>query len=65
MEVGKKPVDVESNRSWVKLNGYNIPVLTLFYELEAYRKLGRFEKAALLEEFLTQKKDRNFVKKKL
>ncbi|MCR5102297.1 MAG: hypothetical protein K6B41_13145 [Butyrivibrio sp.] len=37
---------------YVNWNGYQIPVLKLSYEAEAYRKLGRIERAAQLEEFI-------------
>jgi hypothetical protein len=31
------------------LEGYQLPVLSLDYEIDAYRKMGRLERAALLE----------------
>lgn len=51
------PVNIEPHRQFIKLEGMNIPVLSLKYEESAYRKLGRIEKADLLKEFLENKKD--------
>lgn len=36
-------------------NGYQIPVLKLTYEAEAYRKLGRIERAEALEKFISER----------
>ncbi len=46
------PVDVQQYRHYVPVEGLRVPVLSLHYECEAYRKLGRLEKAALLEQWL-------------
>jgi hypothetical protein len=46
------PVNVEHNRQWVEIAGMQIPVSSLEYEYQAYRKLGRLEKAEMLREWL-------------
>lgn len=42
------PVEVERFRRWAEMEGLRIPVLSLEYECQAYRKLGRIDKAELL-----------------
>lgn len=44
------PVDVTDHREFVAWRGYEVPVLSLDYEAEAYERLGRGERAALLRE---------------
>ena len=46
------PVEVEQHRRFVMADGLCVPVLSLSYELDAYRKLGRLERAAALEQWL-------------
>ena len=46
------PVDVSELRLWVETSGLRLPVMDLEYEYQAYRILGRFERAALLREWL-------------
>lgn len=48
----EQPVDVRQYRRWVELKGLAVPVLDLEYELEAYVKMGRVEKAAILRAWL-------------
>jgi hypothetical protein len=48
----EEPVKVESYRSWVEIEGMQIPVLSLEYEYWAYLKLGRVEKAEILKAWL-------------
>lgn len=48
----EEPVDVALHRHWVESAGLQVPVLSLAYECEAYRKLGRPEKAELLRAWL-------------
>ena len=48
----EEPVKIERWRCWVEINGMRIPVLSLEYEYQAYLKLGRFEKAELLRNWL-------------
>ena len=52
----EKPVRVEDHRRWVELEGMQIPVFSLEYEYQAYLKLGRVEKAAMLKEWIENRK---------
>ena len=54
----EEPVQVASHRLWVELQGLSIPVLSLEYEYEAYRHMGRAEKAALIRKWLDDHKDK-------
>lgn len=45
------PVDVTKHRTTVDLGDIRIPVLSLRYEAEAYKQLGRTKRAALLAEY--------------
>jgi hypothetical protein len=42
------PVNVETHRTFVELDGRSVPVLSLAYEADAYERLGRHERAELL-----------------
>lgn len=44
------PVDLKSHRRFVHVESMEIPVLALAYEAQAYRKLGRLERGAMLQE---------------
>lgn len=46
------PVDITFHRRFVAFEGLRVPVLSLAYECQAYRRLGRPERAALLERSL-------------
>lgn len=46
------PVDLEHLLQFIKYKGLEIPVLPLAYEYQAYLKMGRREKAALLKQYL-------------
>lgn len=48
------PVDVEKHREFIDFEGMRLPVLSLSYEEQAYRKLGRTEKADRIKEWLTR-----------
>ncbi|MBN2502635.1 MAG: hypothetical protein JXB38_17780 [Anaerolineales bacterium] len=48
------PVDVEQFREFVEYEGMYVPVLALMYEIQAYRILGRREKAAMLEVWMKE-----------
>ena len=61
-DIQKKPADEWENiipldtlLDYVDWNGYQVPVLKLSYEAEAYRKLGRLEKAEQLERFARER----------
>jgi hypothetical protein len=49
------PVDLERHKRFVHVDGLDIPVLSLAYEAEAYRKLGRREQAELLHQTALQR----------
>lgn len=46
------PARVERHRRWIELDEMRIPVLDLEYEYQAYLKMGRLERAALLRRWL-------------
>ncbi|MCD4669722.1 MAG: hypothetical protein K8S14_04690 [Actinomycetia bacterium] len=46
------PVNLEYYKRIVKIEGMQIPVLSLEYEYHAYLKLGRIDKAEMLREWL-------------
>ena len=46
------PVQVERHREFVPFEGLMLPVLSLEYEEQAYRKLGRTEKADRIRDWL-------------
>jgi hypothetical protein len=46
-------VDVRKYRQFIDFDGMRLPVLSLEYEEEAYRKLGRLEKAGAIRKWLT------------
>ncbi len=45
------PVDVTTHREYVTWRGHDVPVLSLAYEAEAYERLGRTERSAMLREY--------------
>ena len=48
------PIKVEKHREFIDFEGMRLPVLSLSYEEQAYRKLGRIEKADEIKEWLTK-----------
>lgn len=50
--VWEPPVQVARHRRWVERGPLRVPVLSLAYEYQAYLKLGRHDKAALLRAWL-------------
>jgi hypothetical protein len=50
------PVDVSRHKGFVEVEGVRVPVLSLEYEEQAYRKMGRIEKAELLRKWLRDRK---------
>ncbi len=50
--VWEPPVDVAPNLCWVTLGEVRLPALSLVYEEQAYRRLGRIERADLLRKWL-------------
>jgi len=49
------PVDVEKHREFVDFEEMKLPVLSLSYEEQAYRKLGRTEKANKIREWVAKR----------
>ncbi|MBI4770848.1 MAG: hypothetical protein HY784_10680 [Chloroflexi bacterium] len=49
-----EPVDVCAHRQTVEIEGLHVPVLALEYEMEAYRRLGRAEKAEQIRRWLEE-----------
>lgn len=52
----EEPVRVTDHRRWVEIAGMQVPVLSLEYELQAYLKLGRGDKAEMLRAWLSRRK---------
>ncbi len=54
MEDGRweEPVSVSEHRRWVEWQGWRVPVLALEYEAEAYRRMGRLEKAEKIQRWI-------------
>jgi hypothetical protein len=46
----EEPVDLKSQKRFVRIDSMDIPVLSLVYEARAYLKLGRLERAEMLRE---------------
>ncbi|MFC4438183.1 MULTISPECIES: nucleotidyltransferase domain-containing protein [Natrialbaceae] len=44
------PIELAEHHEFVTVDGVRVPVLSLEYEADAYEKLGRTERAALLRE---------------
>lgn len=53
------PVAVQRHRHWVTVDTMQIPVFSLEYEVQAYRLLGRHEKAATLQAWLQRNQANN------
>jgi hypothetical protein len=47
-----QPVQVAQHRVWVEAEGLSIPVLSLEYEYEAYKIMGRDDKATRIRQWL-------------
>lgn len=50
----EEPVDIEKYKKLVYLQGMKIPVLSLDYEYQAYKKMGRIEKAEMIKKWLSE-----------
>jgi hypothetical protein len=50
-------VNIENYREWVKVESMTVPVLSLYYEYEAYKKLGRYEKAEKIFKWINHRKN--------
>jgi hypothetical protein len=53
-QVWQEPVKVEQFRKWITFENMLIPVMSLEHELDAYRLMGRHEKAERVREFLNK-----------
>ena len=53
-QVWEEPVKVAAHRHWVNFEGMQIPILSLEYELQAYQKLGRKERADKIKKWLKE-----------
>jgi len=42
------PVDVSANRRFVRFKGLSVPVMSLEHEVQAYARLGRVRRVAVL-----------------
>ncbi|MGI1690677.1 nucleotidyltransferase domain-containing protein [Thermoanaerobacter uzonensis] len=56
-DVWEEPVDLEKHKKFVYVQGMRIPVLSLDYEYQAYKKMGRIEKAEMIKEWLFKNKN--------
>lgn len=52
----EEPVNVEKYRQWVVVGEMRVPVLSLEYECEAYRKLGRIERAEEIRRWVEERR---------
>jgi hypothetical protein len=50
----EEPINIERFRHWISFEGMNIPVMSLEYEHQAYRRMGRFEKAEKIKKWLEE-----------
>lgn len=48
------PTDLEKHKRWLEFRGMRVPVFDLAYEAEAYRKMGRLERAELLRRYASR-----------
>lgn len=55
----EEPVKLENHKRWVEIEEMRVPVLSLEYESQAYLRLGRSEKAKMLQDWLKRNNDRN------
>ena len=46
------PPDLAQHREFIQFDGLELPVLSLAYEREAYEKMGRWETAVILQQWL-------------
>lgn len=52
----RKRLDLRQHRCWVSWQEWQVPVLSIAYEIEAYAAMGRIEKVAILKDWLTKNK---------
>ena len=51
----ESPVDIKTHREFITFEGMVLPVLSLAYEEQAYRTLGRIERANQIKEWLSRR----------
>ena len=51
----ESPVDIKTHREFITFEGMVLPVLSLAYEEQAYRILGRIERADRIKEWLIRR----------
>ena len=51
----ESPVDIKTHREFITFEGMVLPVLSLAYEEQAYRILGRIERADQIKEWLIRR----------
>jgi hypothetical protein len=50
-----EPVNIAAEREWLEVDGMRLPLLLLAHEAVAYRRLGRLQRAALIEAHLNSR----------
>ena len=50
----RERIDLKQHRRWISWQGWQVPVLSIDYEIEAYSALGRMEKVAILKDWLNK-----------
>ncbi|WP_422448303.1 nucleotidyltransferase domain-containing protein [Thermoanaerobacterium sp. DL9XJH110] len=58
-EKWEEPVDIEKYKNFVYVHDMKIPVLSLDYEYQAYKKMGRIEKAEMIKKWLSETRRRH------
>lgn len=53
-DIWEDAIDLEKYKRYISQNGMKLPILDLQYEYNAYMKMGRIEKAALLKEYISR-----------
>jgi hypothetical protein len=53
------PPDLTQHREFIQFDGMELPVLSLAYECDAYKKMGRVETAVILQQWLENQEQSN------
>lgn len=51
----RKKVDLRKHRHWVSWQGWQVPLLSIQYEIQAYQEMGRFDKVEIMKDWLIRK----------
>jgi len=54
----EEPTQVDLHRKWLDVRGEQVPVMSLEYEYDAYRKMGRAARASMLRKWLETNKSK-------